>query len=65
MTNLPTYLQFAEADANEGGGRFKKENRVTGVPEYPKQPANSPWSGDPVPTEPPLGYSIDDQNGDN
>jgi hypothetical protein len=27
---------------------------------YPAQPASSPWSSDPVPAEPPLGYAIDD-----
>jgi hypothetical protein len=61
MSRPSTYQELAQADANEVGGRFKKqlETRVTGVPEYPKQSANSPWSHDPVPNEPPLGYSID------
>jgi hypothetical protein len=27
--------------------------------EIPPQPASSPWSSDPVPTEPPTGESID------
>jgi hypothetical protein len=57
------YLHHAQAAANDvGGGRFKKEleTRVTGVPEYPKLPTNNPWSqADPVPDEPPLGYSVD------
>jgi hypothetical protein len=29
------------------------------VPQYPQQPASSPWSCDGVPPEEPLGYSID------
>ena len=30
------------------------------VPQYPRLPANSPWSGDPVPSELPLGFSVDE-----
>jgi hypothetical protein len=63
-----TYLHHAQAAANDAGGRFKKEleARVTGVPQYPKLPTNNPWSEpDPVPDEPPLGYSVDDQGGSN
>jgi hypothetical protein len=31
------------------------------VPEVPRLPASSPWaSGDPVGTEPPLGFSIEE-----
>jgi len=59
-----TFLNRAQADAEmSAGGRFKKqtaETRVTGVPTYPKQPANSPWSNDPVPPEEPLGFSINE-----
>jgi len=59
-----TYLSRAKADADlaAGGGRFAKEvaTRVVGVPRYPTLPATSPWAGDPVPDEPPLGYSIDE-----
>ena len=59
-----TYLSRAQADAElEAQGRFKKHNPtiVTGIPEYPRQPSDSPWaSPDPNP-EPPLGYEIDAQ----
>jgi hypothetical protein len=57
-----TYLTRAQSDADlTSQGRFKKETatRVTGVPEYPKQPANSFWSCDPVPATQPLGFSVD------
>ena len=58
-----TYLSRAQADAEMSlGGRFKKqtETHVTGVPRYPAQPTNSPWSTpDPTGPEPPLGYEID------
>ena len=56
-----TYLNRAAADTDlSAQGRFKKETatRVTGVPEYPKQPANSFWSCDPVPATEPLGFSV-------
>jgi hypothetical protein len=47
------------------GGRFAKVNTTTvvgaGSISYPTQPANSPWHRDPVPAEPPLGYSVDAQ----
>jgi hypothetical protein len=35
---------------------------VTGASpiQYPEQPPNSHWARDPVPAEPPLGYSVDD-----
>jgi hypothetical protein len=42
-----TFLSRAVADADQsGGGRWKKqtETRVTGVPQYPRQPVNSPWA---------------------
>jgi hypothetical protein len=32
----------------------------TAVPEGPRLPASSPWAGDPVPMEEPLGFSIDE-----
>ena len=57
-----TYLSRAQADADlPVGGRFAKElaTQVIGVPQYPAQPATSPWSVDPVPAEPPLGFAID------
>jgi len=42
-----TYLSRAVADADQsGGGRWKKqsETSVTGVPQYPRQPSNSPFA---------------------
>jgi hypothetical protein len=60
-----TFFSRAQADADlSAQGRFKRETatRITSVPEYPKQPANSPWASDPVPPNPvsdQLGYSID------
>jgi hypothetical protein len=48
---------------DEAGGRFQKVNAATVIgseptPKYPILPAG-PWSGtDPVSTEPPLGYSV-------
>jgi|RhiMetdeSRZDD1v2_1073273.scaffolds.fasta_scaffold62997_6 hypothetical protein len=56
------YLSRAVADADQsGGGRWKKqtETRVTGVPQYPRQPSNSPWSqslDDLTGREGPLGF---------
>jgi len=41
------YLSRAVADADQsGGGRWKKqsETSVTGVPQYPRQPSNSPFA---------------------
>ena len=57
-----TYLSRAQVEADQVGGRFKKEieTHVTGVPTYPSLPASSPWaSPDPTGLEPPLGYSVD------
>jgi len=56
-----TFFSRAQIDADlEVQGRFKKvtETRVTGVPQYPQQPASSPFAGDPVPPEPPLGIDV-------
>jgi hypothetical protein len=63
---VSTYFQRAQADADlELGGRYAKvtETTVTGAtpgPIYPKQPPNSPWHHDPMPPEPPLGFSVND-----
>jgi hypothetical protein len=57
-----TYLAHAQAEADlAAGGRFKKETatNVTGIPQYPVLPVCSPWHGDPVPPEPPLGETVD------
>jgi hypothetical protein len=47
----------------EAGGRFSKvtQTTLTGATDAtPRLPENSPWAGDdPVPPEPPLGFSID------
>ena len=45
-----------------GQGRFANElaAKVQAVPLYPAQPEGSPWAGDAVPKEPPLGFAIDD-----
>ena len=50
---------------DERGGRYassgSKASVVGAAPiSYPAQPANSPWHRDPVPDEPPLGYSVDE-----
>lgn len=58
-----TYHAQAMAGLDEPGGRFAQARHVTGSApsvEYPKLPGNSPWSGDPVPPEEPLGYSVND-----
>jgi hypothetical protein len=41
----------------ENQGRFAKPQQKGPNPEYPK---GADWSRDPVPDEPPLGYSIND-----
>jgi hypothetical protein len=59
-----TYASFAEAFADEDrGGRFKAVNQTihtAATPVYPEQPPNSPFHHDPVPDEPPLGFSINE-----
>jgi len=58
-----TFLSHTHID--DAGGRFVAVNAATIVGsepavKYPQLPSASPWSGaDPVPDEPPLGYSID------
>jgi hypothetical protein len=65
MTKPPegsTYLDVARAEEMLlASGRFKDEvaAKVPTLPNYPKQPENSPWSNDPVGQEPPLGFKID------
>jgi len=56
-----TYLRRAQADADmAAGGRFKKETEthVVGVPQYPRQPDNSPWAT-PDPSGPEAPFPID------
>jgi len=54
-----TYLAHTHSDE---GGRYAKTtpNNVIGSSpvSYPKLPASSPWSCDPVPPEPPYGIDI-------
>jgi hypothetical protein len=58
-----TFLDHARSAADdEAGGRFAKVNAsmvigATPVSQYPR--ASTPFQSDPVPTEPPLGYAID------
>ena len=61
QVELDTYLARAQADTDlAAGGRFKNQNptEVVGVPQYPAQPANSPWHHDPVLPEEPLGIDV-------
>ena len=49
---------------DDAGGRYAKLTpaTITGstpAPQYPKQPANSFWSHDPVAATEPLGFSVD------
>jgi hypothetical protein len=60
-----TFKDFAIADAETPRGRFNEPEKVTVIgsaplPQYPELPESSPWHHDPVPDEPPLGYSINE-----
>jgi hypothetical protein len=56
-----TFFSRAQAEADMVGGRWKKqtETHVTGTPQYPRQPSNSPWHSDPVPPEEPLQIDLE------
>jgi hypothetical protein len=60
-----TYMGHALDAELEMGGRFARVNTTTVVGsapiQYPAQPATSPWHSEPIGPEPPLGYSVDDQ----
>jgi hypothetical protein len=63
---MKTYCGQAQASLDDDrGGRYAmgsgSKPSVTGSSPiaYPKQPANSPWSRDACPQEPPLGYSVE------
>ena len=62
-----TYHSIAQSAVDDDrGGRFAfsdSKATVTGSSPiaYPQQPPTSPWHSDPCPPEPPLGYSIEDQ----
>src|SRR5262245_9480182 len=62
---MRTYHGHALDADLEMGGRFSKVNTTTVVGatpiQYPAQPSTSPWHHDPCPTEPPLGYSVEEQ----
>lgn len=60
-----TYLSRAQAEADQVGGRFKKEvtTTVNAVPTYPSLPSSSPFAkgfDEVVGVEPPLGYAVDE-----
>jgi hypothetical protein len=60
-----TFFARAQADADEQGGRFARQSPVTvtgtdAVPIFPKLTSSSPFSSDPVPTEPALGFSVNE-----
>ena len=58
-----TFHQYAQSTANDdAGGRWATVNAVSVVGADPavRYPAASAHQRDPVPTEPPLGYSVDD-----
>ncbi len=62
MTDKDTYHTRTIADA-QPGGRFASVERSTVTaagPIYPRLPASSPWSHDPVPPEEPLGIDINE-----
>jgi hypothetical protein len=48
----------AEVFNPQPGGRFAASAPTT--TSIPRQPEGSPWAADPVPPEPPLGFSVDD-----
>jgi hypothetical protein len=63
---MRTYHGHAQANIDEDrGGRFAVEGKATvigsGPISYPAQPSGSPWHSEPIGTEPPLGYSVGDQ----
>jgi hypothetical protein len=63
-----TYHSIAMAGVDdERGGRYatsgSKQTVIGASPiAYPAQPAGSPWAKEPIGTEPPLGYSVDEQD---
>ena len=60
-----TYHEIAASEADVARGRFTahERSRVTGSsgPAYPQLHETSPWHHDPLPAEPPLGFSVEDQ----
>jgi hypothetical protein len=65
---LATYHALAQSSIDdERGGRYAAVSRpatfvgASPIHQYPRLPADSPWHSDPCPPEPPLGYSVNDQ----
>src|SRR5262245_49810929 len=60
-----TYFGQARHADDDLGGRYAKVHSTTVVGSspvsYPAQPPTSPWHHDPAPSEPSLGYSVDEQ----
>ncbi len=58
-----TFFQQAQIGLSLEGGRFAaNDTTITGIEpaaQYPRLPASSPWSSDPVPPERPTGVAID------
>ena len=63
-TDRNTYFNRAQAEADAANaGRFATITATTVVASraaVPHQPPGSPWHHDPVPAEPPLGFSINE-----
>ena len=61
-----TYHSVAQSVVDdERGGRYAteggKQTVIGSSPiAYPQQPSTSPWHSDPIGTEPPLGYSVEE-----
>jgi len=61
-----TFFAHARASADdERGGRFAAAGKQTVIGispiSYPQMPEGNPWRDDPVPSEGPRGYAIDEQ----
>jgi hypothetical protein len=56
-----TLAQLKAVFDHAPGGRFHQPERPPDPTNlYPKLPTNSPWSGDPVSPEEPLGFSVEE-----
>jgi hypothetical protein len=51
--------QIALDASADGHDAVRLQGQRRAPPTYPQQPPHSPWSGDPVPPEPPTGELID------
>jgi hypothetical protein len=61
---LPTTYHHLAGLDDDLGGRFRVKETIAGeqaATQYPRQPEASPWAGDPVGLEPPLGVEINAQ----